>query len=110
MQPDVLICIFSHAILVAVVVLWFLLKARPKFQSGIAVGFVVLFGLMLNYGVLLILEFAVALITDNPESITISIGYGLEISLIEETIKLIAVALAVLVARGMPVQLTQSSH
>jgi RsiW-degrading membrane proteinase PrsW (M82 family) len=98
MQPDVFLYIISYAFLTTLAVLWFLVRVRPKFPSGIAAGFVVFLGLILTLGVLTILEFAIAPMGSGHRA-AITIGYDLKISLIEETIKLSAVVLALLIAR-----------
>ncbi|AMQ19314.1 hypothetical protein [Thermococcus peptonophilus] len=99
MQPDVFLYIISYAFLTTLAVLWFLVRVHPKLPSGIATGFVIFLSVILTFGVLTILEFAIAPIRSSSEQITISITYGLKISLIEETVKLTAVVLALLISR-----------
>jgi len=79
-------------------ILWFLLKVRPKFPSMLSVGLVVFFGALVFLFVNSIIEFSFSPLT-NPNATAISIGYGFEISLTEETLKLLVAALGVFIAK-----------
>ncbi|NJF24808.1 hypothetical protein [Thermococcus sp. Bubb.Bath] len=99
MQVDVAILIIIYAYVTTLVVLWFLMKVRPKFPSGISIGIVVFLGIATTMAVVTILEFAIAPV-GRPASRVISIARGLKIAAIEETMKLIVAALGILIAKN----------
>ena len=76
--------------------LWFLIKVKPKFPSGLSTAIVVFFSLLSVFTVDLILGFAMAPLTRHN---AISISYASEISLLEETVKIVSAILGILIAK-----------
>ncbi|NJE53867.1 PrsW family glutamic-type intramembrane protease [Thermococcus sp. 21S9] len=88
--------LFLYAVGSIGMVLWFLVKVRPKFPSVLATVIVVFFGVMVVLFIDLILEFAMAPLTGGVDA---SLGYMFKISITEETMKILIVFLGIFIAR-----------
>ena len=88
--------LFLHAAGSTGMVLWFLFRVRPKFPSALATGIVVVFAIMVVLFIDLIIEFAMAPLTGGVNT---SLGYMFEISVTEETLKILIVFLGIFIAR-----------
>jgi len=78
------------------VLLWFLLRVKPKFPSGLSSAIVVFFSILSIFTVDLILGFAMAPLTHDK---TVSLVYYSKVSLLEETVKIVSAILGILIAR-----------
>ncbi len=81
---------------------WFLIKVRPKFPSLLPLGIVGFLALLSFLTVNLILNFAIAPLSQllNPsEDYSFSPGYAFQISLLEESVKFFSAVIGILLVR-----------
>jgi len=88
--------VFLYAFGPLIVLLWFLVKVKPKFPSGLSTAIVVFFSLLSVFTVDLILGFAMAPLKPHE---TVSIVYASKVSLLEETVKIVSAILGILIAK-----------
>ncbi len=81
---------------------WFLIKVRPKFPSFLPLGIVAFMALLSFLTVNLILNFAIAPLSQllNPsEDYSFTLGYAFQISLLEESVKFFSAVVGILLVR-----------
>ncbi len=81
---------------------WFLIKVRPKFPSLLPLGIVGFLALLSFLTVNLILNFAIAPLSQllNPsKDYSFSLGYAFQISLLEESVKFFSAVIGILLVR-----------
>ncbi len=76
--------------------LWFLIRVKPKFPSGLSTAIVVFFSLLSVFTVDLILGFVMAPLKPHE---TVSIVYASKVPLLWETVKIVSAILGILIVK-----------